>query len=252
MGTPFANTPTAQMSGFLPPGSMPNRRSPEQQSAWDAGSYGPGSFSSFLSNYREYLVRLGFAPPPLIRRLSQGLRRSSNSQNGNDTIPSASENIFADLPTRWPLPARNESEVDLRSLLPDRQAADECKEVYRKTLQKYLPAFYWSMLEEKWKRAWEQPIWEWDKEAVRSVFCIVLLLLAISCQMIEGWAGNTAGMEERLVLLRFRKSTFGPQAKQLPDKDGFTSLWQTIFMMSIRRHIMWMMLRVRIPQNQIK
>ncbi|KAI5789701.1 fungal-specific transcription factor domain-containing protein [Peziza echinospora] len=163
MGTPFTSTPTAQMSGFLPPGSMPNRRSPEEQSAWDAGSYGPGSFSSFLSNYREYLVRLGFAPPPLIRRLSQGLRRPS--QNGNDTIPSATENIFADLPTRWPLPARDESEVDLRSLLPDKQAADECKEVYRKTLQKYLPAFYWSMMEDKWKRAWEQPIWEWDKEA---------------------------------------------------------------------------------------
>ncbi|KAF8423259.1 fungal-specific transcription factor domain-containing protein [Tirmania nivea] len=159
--------------------SANRRRAIDEPSAWDNGFYGSSSCPSFATSYKEYLERLGFTPPPLGRRLS---------------IP---ENGVPDLPTRWPINKGNEVEVDLRSLLPEKAEADEWIEVYRKTLQKYLPAFHWPMLEQKWTRAWEEPIWERDKEAVRSVFCIVILLLAVSCQMIEGWQGNAAGMEER-------------------------------------------------------
>lgn len=185
----------------IPPSDTNRRRPLDEAAAWDNGFYGSSSCPSFATNYKEYLERLGFPPPPLSRRLSGSLRLSI-PQNGPllDQMTTVPENSVPDLPTRWPIAKGNEVEVDLRTLLPEKRDADECKEVYRKTLQNYLPAFYWPMLEEKWARAWGEPIWEQDKEAVRSVFCIVVLILAISCQMIEGWRGNAAGMEERFVI----------------------------------------------------
>ncbi|KAF8431138.1 hypothetical protein BGX38DRAFT_359097 [Terfezia claveryi] len=178
--------------------SANRRRAIDEPSAWDNGFYGSSSCPSFALGYKEYLERLGFTPPQLGRRLSSSLRLSI-PQNGKITEHMATvlENSVPDLPTRWPINQEDEIEVDLRSLLPQKAEADECIEVYRKTLQNYLPALYWPKLEQKWARAWEAPIWERDKETVRSVFCIVTLLLAISCQMIDGRQENTVGMEER-------------------------------------------------------
>lgn len=196
---------TGPLGGFMAanlphPDSAANRRRPiDEPSAWDNGFYGSSSCPSFATNYKEYLERLGFTPPPFGRRLSNTLRLSIPQNGTTEHMATVPENTVPDFPSRWPISKGSESEVDLRSLLPDKAEANRCKEVYRKTLQNYLPAFYWPMLEQKWARAWGEPIWERDKEAVRSVFCIVVLLLAISCQMIEGWHGNLAGMEERLV-----------------------------------------------------
>ena len=177
--------------------STNRRRAVDEPLAWDNGFYGSSSYPSFATSYREYLERLGFTPPPFGRRLSSSLRLSIPQSGNTEHMATVPENSIPDLPTRWPINKGNEVEVDLRSLLPEKAEADECMEAYRRTLQNYLPAFYWPMLEQKWARAWEGPIWERDKEAVRSVFCIVILLLATSCQMIEGWQGNAAGMEER-------------------------------------------------------
>jgi len=177
--------------------SAARRRAIDEPSVWDNGFYGSSSCPSFATGYREYLERLGYTPPPFGRRLSSSLRLSIPQIGNPEHMATVPENSIPNLPTRWPINKENEVEVDLRSLLPEKSEADECIEVYRKTLQNYLPVFYWPMLEQKWARAWEAPIWERDKEAVRSVFCIVILLLAISCQMIEGWQGNAAGMEER-------------------------------------------------------
>jgi hypothetical protein len=57
--------------------------------------------------------------------------------------------------------------------------------VFRKTVQNYTPMFYWPAIEKKFKRAWDSPIWDGDNEAVRSVFCVVVMLLAVGSQFVE-------------------------------------------------------------------
>lgn len=185
----------------LPDSSAHRRHTVDEPSTWDNGFYGSSSCPSFATNYKEYLERLGFTPPSLGRRLSNSLRLSIPQNGASEQMATVPENSVPDFPTRWPIRGEDEAEVDLRSLLPEKSEADECREVYRKTIQNYFPAFYWPLMEQKWARAWGEPIWEKDKETVRSVFCIVVLLLAVSCQMIEGWRGNIAGSEERLVIV---------------------------------------------------
>ena len=124
-----------------------------ETSAWDGGLYGSSSSASFASSYREYLERLGFNPPPLSRRLS--LRLSIPNSGSSDAMTTVPEHSIPELPRRWPLRGDDDQVIDLRSLLPDKNDADECKEVYRKIVQNYLPALNWHMLEKKWERAWE-------------------------------------------------------------------------------------------------
>lgn len=78
-------------------------------------------------------------------------------------------------------------------------------EVFRTTVQNYTPIFYWPSLEKKIERAWKLPIWDGDNEAVRSVFCVIMMLLAVANQFIEPGeldepeGGDWAHVQERYV-----------------------------------------------------
>lgn len=198
---------TRQQSS-IPPGSGPGYRIPadvsfgqqeyhrhsgnrngqgDGQSTWDGNFYGSSSTPSFMSSYREYLERLGFALPPT-RLISPSVIQGSNSQESPANI--SNENITT---------ASSQMRRDLRYLLPNKEVADCIKQVYWRSRQVYQPTFYWPMVERKWKRAWAEPIWEDDEHAVRGVFCIVMMFLAVGGQL----AGADFETDERYVSVSF-------------------------------------------------
>lgn len=70
--------------------------------------------------------------------------------------------------------------------MPPRAIADRLCEVFRTVIQNYTPLFVWPLfLEEKYERAFAEPIWEEDSTIVKSVFCIVQMMLAVASQMAE-------------------------------------------------------------------
>lgn len=158
--------------------------------SWDHHIFGPSSCPSFLHSYNDYLSRLGYRPPPASNpTMNTG---GPPSPNPNTRIPNPS------VPNKY-LP------FDLRALLPPLKLAKQMFEVFRTTVQNYTPIFYWPALEKKIERAWKLPIWDGDNEAVRSVFCVIMMLLAVANQFIEPGeldepeGGDWAHVQERYV-----------------------------------------------------
>lgn len=156
----------------------------EDGTSWDHHIFGPSSCPSFLHSYKDYLSRLGYRPP-----------QGSDSQEalGEHPLPTSAPDKY--------LP------FDLRVLLPPIGMATQLFEVFKKTIQSYTPMFYWPSLEKKIERAWGMPIWDGDGEAVRSVFCVVIMLLAVASQFIEPGeldepeGGDWADLQARFVVL---------------------------------------------------
>lgn len=163
----------------------------EDGTSWDHHIFGPSSCPSFLHSYNDYLSRLGYRPPPGIE--------SDNWWGGGPPPPNPN--------TRIPNPSAPNKFLpfDLRVLLPPVRLARQMFEVFRKTVQNYTPIFYWPSLEKKIERAWGMPIWDGDSEAVRSVFCVIVMLLAVASQFIEPGeldepeGGDWAHVQERYV-----------------------------------------------------
>lgn len=138
--------------------------------SWDHHIFGPSSCPSFLYSYKDYLSRLGYRPP-----------QGANPQETLNGPPPPSPS------TRIPNPSAPNKFLpfDLRALLPPIGLARQLVDVFKKTIQNYTPIFYWPSLETKIERAWTMPIWDGDSEAVRSVFCVVVMLLAVASQFVE-------------------------------------------------------------------
>lgn len=155
----------------------------EDGTSWDHHIFGPSSCPSFLHSYKDYLSRLGYRPP-----------QESNAQEsvGEPPLPLSGPDKYLPL--------------DLRALLPPVGMATQLFEVFRKTVQTYTPIFYWPSLEKKIERAWGMPIWDGDGEAVRSVFCVIIMLLAVASQFIEPGeldepeGGDWADLQARFVV----------------------------------------------------
>lgn len=164
----------------------------EDGTSWDHHIFGPSSCPSFLHSYKDYLSRLGYRPP-----------QESDSQGvvGEPPLPPSGARVQGlSVPDKY-LP------LDLRALLPPIGMATQLFEVFRKTIQNYTPIFYWPSLEKKIERAWSMPIWDGDGEAVRSIFCVVIMLLAVASQFIEPGeldepeGGDWADLQARFVFI---------------------------------------------------
>jgi len=143
--------------------------------AWDDHIFGPSSGPSFLNSYKEYLSRLGYLPP------SSGDPHDSVEVAAGSLSPHASpadQSNIGSIPTRF-VP------FDIRAFLPPLPLATELLEVFRKNIQECTVIFYWPTIEAKFKRAWGAPIWNTDPEAVRSVFCVIVMIMAVASQLVD-------------------------------------------------------------------
>lgn len=143
--------------------------------AWDDHIFGPSSGPSFLNSYKEYLSRLGYRPP------SSGDPHDSVEVAAGNPSPHASpvdQNNISSVPARF-VP------LDIRAFLPPLPLATELLEVFRKNIQECTVIFYWPTIEAKFKRAWGAPIWDTDPEAVRSVFCVIVMIMAVASQLVD-------------------------------------------------------------------
>lgn len=133
----------------------------------------------FLSEYKDHLQNLGYPPAAL-----------PEAPHHAPQVPLLSE---------YPAMARKNMPIDLRSLLPHRPFADRLLEVFRRTVQSYRPIFYWPMFKERYDRAWEREIYDTDTQAVKEVFCPLMMVLAVACQMVEPPAEDAdwAALQER-------------------------------------------------------
>jgi len=177
---PGRNLPPIQICtpGGLSSGDGSGRNKGRFQSdgtAWDDHIFGPSSGPSFLNSYKEYLSRLGYRPP--------------SSGDPHDSVevaagPLSTHASPVDQSNIGPIPARVVP-LDIRAFLPPLPLATELLEVFRKNIQECTVIFYWPTIEAKFKRAWGAPIWETDPEAVRSVFCVVVMIMAVASQLVD-------------------------------------------------------------------
>ncbi|KAI5805961.1 fungal-specific transcription factor domain-containing protein [Geopyxis carbonaria] len=129
---------------------------------------------SFIASYKRYLRNLGY---------NASGTEFPHSEPGDQRVPLLSE--YTSVPnTALPLDPLN-MPLDLRVLLPAKPFAEKLLEIFRTTVQQYTPLFYWPKLEERFERAWAGPMWEKDHETVKSVFCVVEMLMAVASQMVE-------------------------------------------------------------------
>jgi len=125
----------------------------------------------FIASYKTYLRNLGYP--------------SSNTDHpschhGSQPAPRVP------LLSEYPSIASKTLPLDLRVLMPQKTIADQLCEVFRRTIQNYTPLFVWTLfLEEKYDRAFTEPMWEEDSAVVKSIFCIVQMMLAVASQMAE-------------------------------------------------------------------
>lgn len=126
-----------------------------------------GSAPQFIDSYTEYLQRLGWAAG------------SVQSQQGNIVQNTPQVPLLADLPD----PTRRS--MDLRFYLPDKATALAILEVFRRSVQTYLAPFYWPDLVQKFHSAYEDSIFENDTVRVGTIFCPVMMVLAVGSQLVD-------------------------------------------------------------------
>lgn len=124
----------------------------------------------FISSYKTYLRDLGYPNTDYASPQSHGSQSAPR-------VPLLSE---------YPSIASATLPLDLRVLMPPKPIADRLCEVFRRTIQNYTPLFVWPLFrEEKYERAYTEPMWEEDSGIVKGIFCIVQMMLAVASQMAE-------------------------------------------------------------------
>lgn len=156
----------------------------------------------FVTSYKAYLRQLGYCfPAPNSPDSATPLPQSgldSGSVGGlggrgdgdGDGQPRQPRQPADGGPVRMPLlseyPAITSKTLplDLRVFLPPKGFAVRLRDVFRRTIQAYTPLFCWPLfLEDRFERAWNRPVWEEDVCAVKGVFCVLQMVLAVACQM---------------------------------------------------------------------
>lgn len=167
----------------------------------------------FIISYKTYLRSLGY--PDTDYALQQ-----SHVSEPAPRVPLLSE---------YPSIADKTSHLDLRVLMPPRAIADRLCEVFRTAIQNYTPLFVWPLfLEEKYERAFAEPIWEEDSTVVKSVFCIVQMMLAVASQMAEDTEELTSvsgqGDTQELSVVSVRTPHGEPELTRRSERDGNSSI----------------------------
>jgi len=179
----------------------------EMVAAPRAASWSRGVFDSnppFVASYKAYLRHLGYpASSSEYPSAEQSQQQTVHGDQPPPRVPLLSE--YPSIVASKTLP------LDLRVFLPPKPFAGRLREVFRRTIQNYTPLFYWPVfLEEKFDRAWASPMWEEDTAVVKSVFCILQMVLAVASQMVEEvesselgeMSGSSGDMQERSILSR--------------------------------------------------
>lgn len=151
------------------------RNGDEENVSWNPNAFGAGSAPHLIDSFKEFITRYGSTT----RTQSRGSLRASSAQSGSiyqacPPVPLLSDFISSQI--IFP--------VDLRRHLPDRATCQTVIEVFRRTVQTYNVPFYWPFLEAKLDKAWNEPIMEDDSEAVRGVFCVVVMMIAVGSQLV--------------------------------------------------------------------
>lgn len=200
----------------------------------------------FVASYKTYLRQLGYcfpAPnsPDSAAPLPQpGLGRGSGGGLGgcddgrDDGQPRQPRKPTGGGPVRMPLlsdyPAITSKTLplDLRVFLPPKGFAVRLRDVFRRTIQAYMPLFCWPLfLEDRFERAWSRPVWEEDVCAVKGVFCVLQMVLAVACQMtpqespeLVELAGG-AELQERSIIPLVAFAVFFHFLRLFPYPSGF-------------------------------
>lgn len=147
--------------------------------SWAGQHFGSTSVPTFALWYRGYMEYMGYNPP--------------NDRTFTQDIPNlylkpirGTENeyqfpLLSDYPA---LSYRPGPTYDLRGFLPSRDVADRLKQAFWNTIQQYTPIMHWLKLESRFNRAYSEPLWETDRTGVREIFCIVMMVLAVSSQFL--------------------------------------------------------------------
>lgn len=173
--------PTESASG-LSPGSSYGRshydtgyeESPPQATSdinnitWNPNAFGPGSAPQFVEAYAGFLQRNGL-PAHIISG------ESSNLFEKAEPVP-----LLSDI-----IPARGLLPLDLRAFFPREELYNRLVEAFRVNIQNFMPIFYWPALELKLQKAFNEPLYDQEKEKVRDYFCPVMLVLAVGAQLIR-------------------------------------------------------------------
>lgn len=142
----------------------------EEKMSWNPNAFGPGSAPHLIDSYKEFISRYGSKQPP----------SQLSSQNGSVYQPSPAVPLLSDY-----MASHVTYPIDLRAYLPPREYANIAIEIFRRTIQTYKVPFYWPFLERKINSAWEEPMMDNDPEAVAGVFCPVVVMLAVACQLLD-------------------------------------------------------------------
>ncbi|KAL7273596.1 hypothetical protein RUND412_003535 [Rhizina undulata] len=181
----FAFSAGSSVASGLPRFHDRNDKPSGETITWDHHIFGPGSGPSYVASYTEYLQQLGFTPP----RVDRGMVEAAAPR-----LSLGPESMQHNYPP-----------IDLRGFLPPKKLADKLLEIFRTTIQNYTPMFYWPNLTRKFERAWSDPIFDGDAESVRSIFSVVMMVLAVSSQLLEpqeldiseGEGGDWGNIQER-------------------------------------------------------
>ncbi|KAI5796793.1 fungal-specific transcription factor domain-containing protein [Pyronema domesticum] len=148
--------------------SPPQATSDINNITWNPNAFGPGSAPQFVEAYAGFLQRNGL-PAHIISG------ESSNLFEKAEPVP-----LLSDI-----IPARGLLPLDLRAFFPREELYNRLVEAFRVNIQNFMPIFYWPALELKLQKAFNEPLYDQEKEKVRDYFCPVMLVLAVGAQLIR-------------------------------------------------------------------
>lgn len=143
--------------------------------------YGSTSAPTFATWFKAYMEWLGYSRssgPSFMQELPEIFTKPLRGSETEYQFPLLSDYphiIFRQGPT-----------YDLRGFLPDKDMSERLKAAYWETIQIHTPALHWLKLEVRWQRAYNEPLWETDRTAVRELFCVVMMVMAVASQYLQG------------------------------------------------------------------
>ncbi|KAK6529510.1 hypothetical protein TWF281_008681 [Arthrobotrys megalospora] len=140
-------------------------RSPTPQQPWKFSSgrsskvLFPGSTSTlgFMESVQGYMDGLGYDTSLLdARGPNEGKSQSANTSSYGETLQIR----------------------DLRALLPTKENGEKLLAIFYQHLARYMPAMSWSVICDKFERAYEVPIFADDRSSVTGIFCVLMTINA--------------------------------------------------------------------------
>ncbi|EWC48957.1 hypothetical protein DRE_00262 [Drechslerella stenobrocha 248] len=119
---------------------------------------GSTSELGFLTSVKEYVERLGYDTTPLLNAWKESEAK-----------------IYPTNPLAY---AEGSQLHDLRTYLPAKEDGKKLIDVFHRNTPRCLPIFYWPIIQSKFERAYEAPIFANDQTVVTGVFCLIMTMFA--------------------------------------------------------------------------